>query len=61
VGLTRVYLGAHYYSDVVAGWALGAFVFGACAVVALVVSYVRQNARGPGPATGRPATATDHG
>ena len=26
IGATRVYLGAHYYSDVVAGWALGAFV-----------------------------------
>jgi undecaprenyl-diphosphatase len=45
VGLTRVYLRAHYWSDVVGGWALGAGVFGVVAVVALLVSYMRQNER----------------
>ena len=58
IGATRVYLGAHYYSDVVAGWALGAFVFGMCGIVALVVSYVRQNGQ---RAPGRPAPAGEHG
>ena len=47
VGLTRVYLRAHYWSDVVGGWALGAGVFGAVAALALLVSYIRHNgARG---------------
>jgi membrane protein DedA with SNARE-associated domain/membrane-associated phospholipid phosphatase len=49
VGLTRVYLRAHYWSDVVGGWALGAGVFGAVATIALLVSYIRQNARADGP------------
>jgi undecaprenyl-diphosphatase len=61
VGATRVYLGAHYYSDVVAGWSLAAFVYAACAIVALVVSYVRQNGRYGRPAAARPAAAADHG
>ena len=43
VGLTRVYLRAHYWSDVVGGWALGAGVFGAVAALALLVSYIRHN------------------
>jgi undecaprenyl-diphosphatase len=43
VGVTRVYLRAHYWSDVVGGWALGAGVFGAVAALALLVSYIRQN------------------
>lgn len=60
VGATRVYLSAHHYSDVVAGWALGAFAFGFCALVALVVSYVRQNGRDRRP-THRPEPAADHG
>ena len=58
IGASQVYLGAHYYSDVVAGWALAAFVFGACGIVALVVSYLRNNAD---QAPGRPAPAREHG
>jgi undecaprenyl-diphosphatase len=43
IGLTRVYLRAHYWSDVVGGWALGAGIFGAVATLALLISYIRQN------------------
>jgi membrane protein DedA with SNARE-associated domain/membrane-associated phospholipid phosphatase len=44
VGLSRVYLRAHYISDVVGGWALASTVFALCATAALVIGYVRNNA-----------------
>lgn len=43
VGLSRVYLHVHYLSDVLGGAGLAATCFGLCAVVALIVDFVRHN------------------
>jgi membrane protein DedA with SNARE-associated domain/membrane-associated phospholipid phosphatase len=43
IGLSRVYLRVHFLSDVLAGWALAAAMFALCGMVAVVVSFVRQN------------------
>jgi undecaprenyl-diphosphatase len=43
VGLTRVYLRVHYLSDVLGGAGLAAMCFAVCAVVALIVDFVRHN------------------
>jgi membrane protein DedA with SNARE-associated domain/membrane-associated phospholipid phosphatase len=45
VGLSRVYLRAHYFSDVAAGWGLGFAILGLSAIVALVVGHIRHNGR----------------
>jgi undecaprenyl-diphosphatase len=45
VGVTRVYLRAHYVSDVVAGWGMAAALFALCAIAGLIVAHLRQNPR----------------
>jgi membrane protein DedA with SNARE-associated domain/membrane-associated phospholipid phosphatase len=44
VGLSRVYLRAHYISDVVGGWSMASAIYALCAVTMLVIVYVRNNA-----------------
>ena len=45
IGATRVYLRAHFVSDVVAGWGMAAALFALCAVAGLIVAHLRQNQR----------------
>lgn len=51
VGVTRMYLGVHYPSDVLAGWCVAVLWV---AVVAAVIRRARPRARGPEPAALRP-------
>lgn len=44
IGMSRIYLRAHYWSDVAGGWALGFGIFALCAMVALIVLHVRETA-----------------
>jgi membrane protein DedA with SNARE-associated domain/membrane-associated phospholipid phosphatase len=47
IGATRIYLRAHYMTDVVAGFGLGTAAFSSCALVALIVAFIRHNGRSP--------------
>jgi membrane protein DedA with SNARE-associated domain/membrane-associated phospholipid phosphatase len=53
VGLSRIYLRAHYWSDVAGGWGIGVGLFGLLTAIALVVDYIRHNGgeRAPEPPT----------
>jgi len=46
VGLTRIYLRAHWFSDVAGGWGLGSTCFAVAGIVALVAGYLRASRRG---------------
>lgn len=43
IGLSRVYLGVHYLSDVMGGWALALGIFGLLGALALLVAFLRNN------------------
>jgi undecaprenyl-diphosphatase len=42
VGLTRIYLRTHWFSDVAGGWGLGAMTFALAGAVALVAAFLRR-------------------
>jgi len=43
IGVTRIYLRAHYFSDVIGGYGLAAGLFSLTGITALVVVHLRQN------------------
>ena len=51
IGATRIYLRAHYLSDVLGGFGLGLAILSACGSIALVVSHIRQNGPASSPSS----------
>jgi membrane protein DedA with SNARE-associated domain/membrane-associated phospholipid phosphatase len=51
IGLSRIYLRVHYWSDVAGGWGLGVGIFGTLAAIAMLVQHMRHNGgeRAPRP------------
>ena len=56
IGASRIYLRAHYWSDVAGGWGLGYGIFGAAGPIALIVAYLRHNGGEPAPERRRAAS-----
>jgi membrane protein DedA with SNARE-associated domain/membrane-associated phospholipid phosphatase len=46
IGLSRIYLHAHLWSDVAGGWGLGVGIYGLLTAIAMVVEHMRHNGRG---------------
>jgi membrane protein DedA with SNARE-associated domain/membrane-associated phospholipid phosphatase len=57
VGISRVYLRVHWWSDIAGGWGLGAGIFALLGAIVLVVEYIRHNGHLRGAETSDAAAA----